>query len=1119
MNAFFKVDQLLDDVICKSSKDFAICLLSEWSVGTPDGGPTKMWLWLYFSSWRCRHLYSLCPLCGSEGIVPRLVVLNWLIASCFNVVERSVISVLQDGMFSLGLVGDGAVKVSCPGVQIGESPGKDVLPTVAPLPNPNITSAGTPVGQRQNPIIQLPKPQVPVTLQPKSPVAPEGQNPQPYQFPYYFWPPQPPQAPGLLTPGPPQKPASPTPKTEVQEPVTQPKPPKTHVNKNPVASEGQNPQPYQFPYYFWPPQLPQAPDLTPGLPQKPASPTPKTEVQEPVTQPKPPKTHVNKNPVASEGQNPQPYQFPYYFWPPQLPQAPDLTPGLPQKPASPTPKTEVQEPVTQPKPPKTHVNKNPVAPDGQNPQPYQLPYYFWPLQPSEAPDLLTPGLPQKPALPKPKTEVQEPVTQRMPPKTHVNKNLVPKSQNPQPYQFPYYFWPLQPSQAPDLLTPGPPQKPASPTPMTEVQEPVTQPMPPKTHVNKNLVPKSQNPQPYQFPYYFWPLQPSQAPDLLTPGPPQKPASPTPMTEVQEPVTQPKPPKTHVNKNPVAPEGQNSQPYQFPYYFWPPQLPQAPDLTSGLLQKSASTTPKTEVQEPVTQPKPPKTHVNKNSVAPDGQNPHPYQFPYYFWPLQPSEAPDLLTPGLPQKPALPTPKTEVQEPVTQPMPPKTHVNKNLVPKSPNPQPYQFPYYFWPLQPSQAPDLLTPGPPQKPASTTPKTKVQAPVTQPKPPKSEVKMNLPPSDPLFTVGQTKPESGPGPGYNPLIQCPQKCPSGLSDCCVSFSYHQHDHYMYPPKDDDRTKSEPEPRYKSLIQCHQKCPSGLSDCCVSFSYHRHDHYVYPPKDDRKIADFMSFSALGKSVPEELQGIPRSGPPEPTEASHDTTLKPPPQNEVEDLIQTRRFDTNKSNGVLAYNPPEGILSLLKMANPPNNQDLPQSFDPSQSETPPPTYKLQRPLNQGQFMILDPGMVHYNMFQDAQASSGDYFGDYFEAVQPVSNAKKFEKLTSARPFTNGYVLLEHGPPGSDPSSPKAARGLGRSHTHLVFEPLSNYQQSQGKSHLAQPGNQMDTMYRSQAHWTGPDPHYSVPLSYAAQTGQFQSNHNLGQTFEGLHSSVDSYPNGK
>ncbi|CAL8319104.1 unnamed protein product [Arctogadus glacialis] len=50
---------------------------------------------------------------------------------------------VKDGMFTLGLAGDGAVKVSCPSVHIFDDPSKDVLPTVAPLKYPNNTLTGT----------------------------------------------------------------------------------------------------------------------------------------------------------------------------------------------------------------------------------------------------------------------------------------------------------------------------------------------------------------------------------------------------------------------------------------------------------------------------------------------------------------------------------------------------------------------------------------------------------------------------------------------------------------------------------------------------------------------------------------------------------------------------------------------------------------------------------------------------------------------------------------------------------------------------------------------------------------------------------------------------------------
>ncbi|KAJ3594327.1 hypothetical protein NHX12_003634 [Muraenolepis orangiensis] len=938
---------------------------------------------------------------------------------------------VKDGIFTVGLAGDGAVKVSCPSVQIVERPGQVVLPTAAPLQIPNIPPftwpPQPPASQApdlfppyyQNPFYPLPGPddpsqkptspktevQEPVT-QPKPPKThgiknpgePEGQDPNPYQFPDFTWPLQPSateapdpfppyyQNPFYPPPGPDdpsQKPSSPIRKPEVQEPMTQPKPPQTHANKNPVAPEGQNPPPYQFPYYFWPPHPSQGPDPTPGPPQKPASPTAKPEQQEPVTQPKPSKTHANKNPVAPEGQNPPPYQFPYYFWPPHPSQGPDPTPGPPQKPASPTPKPEQQEPVTQPKPSKTHANKNPVAPEGQNPNPYQ---FAWPPA-SQAPDKFPPYYQNPFYPPGPDDSSQK-----------------PEGKNPPPYQFPYYFWPPQ---GPDP-TPGPPQKPASPTSKIEVQEPVTQPKPAETTANKNTVPpEGQNPNPYQF---AWPPA-SQAPDKFPPY-------------YQNPFYPPGP-----DDSSQKPEGKNPPPYQFPYYFWPPQ---GADPTPGPPQKPASPTSKIEVQEPVTIPKPAETTANKNTVPPEGQNPPPYQFPYYFWPPQPPQGP-YPTPGPPQKPSSPTSKIEVQEPVTIPKPAKTTANKNPVPPEVQ-DPYKFPYFTWPPQPpaSQAPDPFPPyhpfypglgDPTQKPASPTPKIEVQEPVTQPKPPKYEIITNL------LAAGQSE-------------------------------------QRYP-----------------LVQCPQSCPSGFSDCCVSFNYHQHDHYIHPLKDDREIAPIMTRTAFATFV--ELQETQRAGPPDLTEASDDATVNPLSQNELDHLLiflsQAIKY-ASKANQVLEY-PPEGILSLLKMANLSNNLDLTQRFDPSQSPLGLPTYIQQ---------YEPPKKMPENMFQDAQASSGEST-DYFEAVEPLSNSQMFKKLTSEHPFPNGYVLLEHGPPGSK------ARGLGRSHIHLSSEPLRNSQQSKEESQLPQPGSQMDTMHKSEDRMTGQEPHYlSSPTRTGDMDHSFQKN---------------------
>ena len=335
----------------------------------------------------------------------------------------------------------------------------------------------------------------------------------------------------------------------------------------------------------------------------------------------------------------------------------------------------------------------------------------------------------------------------------------------------------------------------------------------------------------------------------------------------------------------------------------------------------------------------------------------------------------------------------------------------------------------------------------------------MTHPKPPKTWVTTNLQPSNPQATVTQTKP----------------------------------------------SESEQGTPVKSLVHCPEKCLSGLSECCVSYSYHHHDHFIYPLKVDHRTAP---FSTLGRSVPEEMQDTLDSGLPNTFEASHDTIVNPPFQNQEKNLLnflsQAVKY-TSKGNQESEYSPPEGILG----------QDLPQSFESSQSELGRPTYvqQYEQPTNelqshdekqspsqtlvtQGRFRILEPGMGHYDMFQDAMASSGDT-ADYVEDVHPLSNSRTFVKLNSERPLSNGYVLLEHGPPGSEPSSPRlAARGLGRSHTHLASEPLRHYPQSKETSYLPQPGNQMDAMYGSKD----------------------QSNHIRGPSFN-RHSSVDGNPNGK
>nr|XP_046263984.1 proline-rich extensin-like protein EPR1 [Scatophagus argus] len=582
------------------------------------------------------------------------------------------------------------------------------------------------------------------------------------------------------------------------------------------------------------------------------------------------------------------------------------------------------------------------------------------------------------------------------------------------YPFPFYDRASYPDSVPPASRPQ--LKPLPPTaPPVVKKPPVTK--PPKGKLQEYLLP---NPS--------WPPQEPVKPFASQPeGREHRPLYPIPAPEPSK------------SPQPEAPQGQVYLPF-YPNPFYPQPKP---DIKP--------TTKPTTIPEPSKSPQP---------EAPQSQVYLPF-YPNLFYP-QPE--PDI-------KPT--TKPTAISEPSKSPQPeaPQSQVHLPFYPNPFYPQPE--------IHPSKNPTAV----PKAPATETPTTYHQ-PFKIPgagADSKASAEKSVPSEWPtLMKPSEGQPPLPFNPYYHPLQpQLPQ--PVTLPPATFM---QQPQHVTIPSSGhtpQESTNSLPSnggivPKDPQLgsnmppVYCSPFCPSGFSNCCPQIAFHQHLHHIVPA------------GPATKDVPSVYTGLPflpsvaysgfASGfgptplPLKPTEATTASTFAP----------VSHQF-LQSGNEKLHFQPPDGNPAALPGSNPskptnpeqqiysyfvPNlqypylpyqpqqeeSENLPQRPSPADYSVP---SKIQSPGNEPvnpmvpyniqlqnqQNMAWDmnnpsgPNLMSFISHLQQQDSADGQGPTFKKVVVPNSNSTqpqtRHEQTVNAHSEPKTYVLLQHGPPGREPSS--------------------------------------------------------------------------------------------
>ncbi|XP_035526366.1 proteoglycan 4-like [Morone saxatilis] len=584
-------------------------------------------------------------------------------------------------------------------------------------------------------------------------------------------------------------------------------------------------------------------------------------------------------------------------------------------------------------------------------------------------------------------------------------------------------------------------------------QPTAVPKPPQPEAPQGQIYQPFYPNPF-YPHPFYPqLVPKPQPATKPPQPQQpeapqgqvyQPFYPQPESQpVTKPTAVPKPPQ------PEAPRGQVYQPF-YPHPFYPQPVPEP---------------------QPATKPPQPQ--------QPEAPQRQVYQsfFPnlYYSQP-EPEKLPAAKLPAVPKPPAREMPIGHVQKP-SYPKPfkipgagtngqtaPTEKPAQSEQPPAVKPQegqvPSPFKPYYQPQQPQQ---------PQQPVTLPPATSMQQPqqVITPDPGQNTMesakpqpsKSDMVPKNPLL-----------GSAHMPPVYCPQSCPSGFSNCCPQIAFHQHLHHIVPAG--PGSKDTP-PIYAGLPFLPSVAYSGFGSGFGSAPFPQE-----PTEAVTTQAPTTSTSAaiLPQSLPsgnekrpylQPLDGnpgaLPRSNPSKPTNPIQTiypyfvpNSLYPnwPYQLQSQELQNLPYIASPPHYGVPSTPQGQGNKPVNPMVQfePYNMQPLQQQnskpsaearsflkqflpLPPSEKGQNTPTAKELPPSNQkaidykGQThpkvqSDLDHHLVPYYMLQDAEATTYNKSTVLNNSTQTRPFVSDSKKSTS---HEQGYVLLQHGPPGREPNS--------------------------------------------------------------------------------------------
>lgn len=469
-------------------------------------------------------------------------------------------------------------------------------------------------------------------------------------------------------------------------------------------------------------------------------------------------------------------------------------------------------------------------------------------------------------------------------------------------------------------------------------------------------------------------------------------------------------------------------------------------------------------------------------APEG----PGQLPFDP-PLEPIDRPDGPAVG---KPGAPQGKEEYTPVV--PVPPQTpqpDLSQSSLywPFFHYPYPYQRPQTppLHPSKPEQVPGKQPDAPPQVPGPppvypTYPPQPAQKPET---PPGKEYTLFYP------SYPQPHPEKQPEgkkPAQKPhLPQTPpdkpvqQKQPVGgqFPPLIYGYNYPKYiPHVTPPPTHVGQDPTVPHggvatpQRSLGMPPLYCICPSGFGNCCPQFAFHQHHHHIVPvapgSRDVPPIYTGLPFVPL-VAFPGLDDGSGSPAPQTPNEPTSTLAPSPPPDSRKQPYLQPPDGSHGATPGGLpgqahAYVGPQGVgqywsyppLSAGQasgadagnpvaqhhpyMPQPPKGQYQSPPWNMNYASAPhffgPPPQQhaaKQQPRTGSEAQSWSP----YVMLQDAQEQTQNTSA--LSGSPPASrSANKHDQLVNASSESNGYLLLQRGPPGKVPhlssESPSALR---------------------------------------------------------------------------------------
>ncbi|XP_051257956.1 uncharacterized protein LOC127364437 isoform X2 [Dicentrarchus labrax] len=838
--------------------------------------------------------------------------------------------------------------------------------------------------------------------------------------------------------------------------------------KSPVKGPTQTPSPtiqqqpfYPYPFYVKPPY----PDSLPPAPRPEVKPLPSTAPPVVKTTGTPYQGKQPFNPFPIYPQPPKPETLPEHPVPPKLPVSEEPLGQIYQPPQPEVPQGQVYQPFY-PQPESQPATKppEPEAPQGQVYQPF-YPNPFYPQPVPEPQPATKPPQPQQPETPQ--GQAYQPFDPQPESQPATKPTAVPKPPEPevpqgQVYQ-PFYPNPFYPQPVPE---PQPATKPPQPQ----------QPEAPKGQVYQPFYPNPFYPQPVPEPQPA--TKPPQPQQPETPqGQAYQPFDPQPESQpATKPTAVPKPPE------PEVPQGQVYQPfYPNPFYPQPvpepqpatkPPQPQQPEAPKGQVYQPFYPNPfyPQPVPEPQPATKPPQP---QQPEAPQGQVYQPFfPIPYYSQP-EPEKPPAEKLPAVPKPPASKIPIGQVQKP-SNPEPfkiPGVGTNGQTAPTEKPAQseqppavqppggqvPHPFNPYYYPQHP-QHPQLVTPPPAtsmQQPQQVTTPAPGHNTMESAKPQPS--KGDMVPKNPLL-----------GSAHMPPVYCPQSCPSGFSNCCPQIAFHQHLHHIVPAG----PGSKDTPIYPGLPFLPSMAYSGFGNGFGSAPFPQKSTEAVTtqaPTTSTSAAILPQFLPSGNEKQPYLQpldgnpaALPGSNPSKPTNPKQKiypyfipNSLYPnwPYQLQSQELqnvpymaspphygvpAKPRAQDNEPVNPMVQFEP-YNIQPLQQQNSKPSAEA--RSFLkrflpllPTEKGQNTPTAKELQPSNQKAIEYkgqthpevqsdLDHHLVPYYMLQHAAATT-------YNKSTVLNNTQTQPFVSDSKKSTSneqGYVLLQHGPPGREPNS--------------------------------------------------------------------------------------------